>query len=182
MSNTHINDLRDTLTHARLCYEGWWLFECAHPKRQEIVSAYNQHLDFFHAVHPALYVTFVIKLASVFGTRNDEISLKSISGVDQIAGFSELWDRGRRFHKYRSKIVAHRDINIATNTFIPGSGCRTNASLKQLLDDTCQLFDDAAERLNVGGVHPCTLEEDFLNLVSVLSQDQTHCNPPHEVL
>ena len=182
MTDTHIDDLRDTLTHARLCYEAWWLLEGEHPKREQIVAAYGQHLNFFNAVQPALYVTFAIKLASVFGGRDDEISLKKIPDVDQITGFSELWDRGRLFHKYRSKVIAHRDIHIGTKTFIPESGFLTNDSLKKLLDDTCRLFDAAAERLNVREVHSWTLEEDFLSLVSVITQGQTHCVPQREVL
>ena len=174
MTNTHICDLRDTLSHARLCHEGWWLFKCEHPRRDEIVAAYNQHSDFFSTVQPALFVTFVIKLASVFGKRSDEISLKSIPCADRLPGFSDLWSRGQRFHKYRSKIVAHRDINIATNTFIPESGCPTFDSLKSLLDDTCQFFNDAAKSLNVDGLHPVTLEKDFFSMVSKLTQDTTN--------
>lgn len=182
MTDTHIDDLRDTLTHARLCYEAWWLLEGEHPKREQIVAAYGQHLNFFNAVKPAFYVTFVIKIASVFGQGDNEISLKSIPDVDQITGFFDLWDRGRRFYKYRSKIAAHRDINITTKTFIPESGCPTYDSLKKLLDDTCRFFDTATERLNVRGVDSFTLEEDLLSLVSVITQGQTHCVPQREVL
>ena len=143
---THLDDIRDTLLHARLCYEAWWLLETQHPNRKQIVSVYNRYVGFFSTVHPALFATFLVKLASVFGTRTDEISLQRIVDIDQIAEFPKLWTRGRLFHKYRSKVIAHRDINITHKTFVPESGCPTYDSLKELLDDTCRLFDAAAQR------------------------------------
>ena len=167
---THLDDIRDTLIHARLCYEAWWLLESSHPNRKQIVSVYNRYRGFFITVHPALFATFLVKLASVFGARTDEISLERISGIDKIAEFAQLWKRGRLFHKYRSKVIAHRDIDITHKTFVPESGCPTYDDLKQLLDDTCQLFDLAAKSLGAEGLPPFTSGDDFLSLILALDQ------------
>ncbi len=167
---THLDDIRDTLIHARTCYEAWWLVETEHPNRHQIVSAYNRYKGFFNTVQPALFVTFAVKLASVFGTRNDEISLQRISGINEIEGFSGLWERGRRFHKYRSKKIAHRDIDVTHKTFVHESGCSTYDDLKKLLDDTCQLFDTAARRLKAEGLPALSPVSDLLALVIDLDQ------------
>jgi hypothetical protein len=169
---THFDDIRNTLLHARLCYDAWWLLESRHPNREQIVSVYNRYKGFFGTVHPALFATFLVKLASVFGTRNDEISLERIVGIDQLAKFPQLWKRGRLFHKYRSKVIAHRDVDITHKTFVPESGCPTYDSLRELLDDTCQLFDLAAKRQGAQGLPPFTSADDLLSLILALDQHQ----------
>lgn len=160
----HLDDIRDTLSHARLCREAWWLFTGEHRDREKIVWAYNFYSDFFGAIHPALYVTFVIKLASLFGERDDEITLRHIPRVEQHASFPELWERGRRLYKYRSKVIAHRDIGLTYRNFARESGF-TYDKLKQLLDDTCDLFDSEARRLGIAPVHSFSCESDFLRLM-----------------
>ena len=175
---THLNDIRDTLIHARTCYEAWWFFETEHPNREQIVSVYNRYNGFFATVHPALFATFLVKLASVFGTRTDEISLERIPGIHQIAEFPALWARGRLFHKYRSKVIAHRDINVTHETFVPESGCLTYDDLKKLLDDTCQLFGTAAQNLKAEGLPAVTSVDHLLALILALDQ---HHNSQHRI-
>jgi hypothetical protein len=161
---SHLDDIRDTLSHARVCHEAWWLFMGIHPDREKIVRVFNSYIDFFSAVRPALYITFVVKLASVFGTRADEITLKSIPDVEQHTSFPNLWERGRRLHKYRSKLIAHRDVDLGTRSYAQESGF-TYDDLKTLLDDTCGLFDSVARRLRIDPVHQLSCEADLLQLV-----------------
>jgi hypothetical protein len=166
----HLDDIRNTLFEARVCHEAWWLFTGTHTDRKKIVQVYNGYLDFFSAVRPALYVTFIVKLASVFGTRGDEISLKVIPGIEQDTSFSDLWERGRRLHKYRSKLIAHRDINLESRNYARASGF-TYDGLKALLDDTCRSFDLAARRLHIDPIHHLSCEGDLLRLIhDVLGQ------------
>jgi hypothetical protein len=122
---SHLDDIGDTLSHARQCHEAWWLFTGLHPDRDKIVWVHNFYPGFFGPVRPALYVTFVVKLASLFGTRSDEISLKLIPDIEQEPSFSSLWRRGRRLHKYRSKIIAHRDIDLEVRSYAQESGFTT---------------------------------------------------------
>jgi len=138
-----------------------------HPDREKIVRVFNSYIGFFSAVKPALYVAFIAKLASVFGTRADEISLKVIPDIEQDASFSDLWDRGRRLHKYRSKLIAHRDIDLESRNYAQESGF-TYDDLKALLDDTCGLFDSAACRLRIDPVHQISCGADLLRLISDL--------------
>jgi AbiU2 len=161
---SHLDDLRDTLSHARLCHEAWWLFRGPHPDREKIVRVFNSYFGFFDAVRSALYVTFIVKLASVFGTRADEITLKAIPDIEQHTSFADLWERGRRLHKYRSKLIAHRDIDLETRSYAQESGFSYD-DLKTLLDDTVGLFDSAARRLHIDPVHQLSCEADLLQLV-----------------
>jgi len=133
---------------------------------------FNSYLGFFSAVRPALYVTFVVKLASVFGTRADEITLKSIPDVEQHTSFPDLWERGRRLHKYRSKLIAHRDIDLGTRSNAQEGGF-TYDDLKALLEDTCGLFDLAAHRLHIDPVHQLSCEADLLHLIHDLFKQKS---------
>ena len=169
---SHLDDLRDTLSHARACHEAWWLFTGTHPDREKIVRVFNSYFEFFSAVRPALYVTFIVKLASVFGTRADEITLKAIPDIEQHTSFANLWERGRRFHKYRSKLIAHRDIDLETRSYAQESGF-TYDDLKMLLDDTCGLFDSAARRLRIDPVHQLSCEADLLRFVHDLFKQRS---------
>lgn len=164
---SQIDDIRETLSHARLCHEAWWLFTGTHPERERIVRVFNRYINFFSAVRPALYTTFVVKLASVFGTRSDEISLKVIPDIEQDSSFGVLWERGRRLHKYRSKLIAHRDIDIGSRSYARESGF-TYDDLKALLGETCGLFDSAARRLRINPVHRLSSETDLLRLINDL--------------
>lgn len=169
---SHLDDIRKTLTHARVCHEGWWLFEGPHPDREKIVRALNHYIDFFLAVGPALYVTFIVKLASVYGTRKDEISLKVIPDIEQDTSFSDLWERGRRLYKYRSKLIAHRDIDLGSRNYAQESGFMYD-DLKTLLDDTCRLFDSAAHRLRIDPVHQLSCEADLLRFIHDFSRQRS---------
>jgi hypothetical protein len=83
VKNDHIDDLRATLTHARLCHEAWWFFESAHPQREQVCRSFNYYVDFFGTVYPALFVTFVTKLSTVFDEDKNSISLRSIPNIDR---------------------------------------------------------------------------------------------------
>ena len=166
---SHLDDIRDTLSHARVCHEAWWLLTGTHPEREKIVRAFNSYLGFFSAVRPALYATFIVKLSSVFGVRADEISLKVIPDIEQDTSFSDLWGRGRRLHRYRSKLIAHRDIELQSRNYAQESGFTYN-DLKTLLDDTCRLFDSAARRLRIDLVHQLSCETALLRLIHDLGK------------
>jgi hypothetical protein len=167
---THFDDIRTTLIHARLCYEAWWFIESHHPHRKQVVSVFNRYKGFFATVRPALFTAFVVKLASLYGTRSDEISFKRVPNIDQIAGFASLWARGRKFHKYRSRVIAHRDVDNVHRTFVAESGCPTYNDLKALLDDTCALFEAAAEQSGADGLPPFTAADDLLSPVLDLTR------------
>lgn len=174
---SQLDDLRDTLAHARVSYEAWWLFTGPHQEREGIVRVFNSYLRFFRVVHPALWVTFVVKLASVFGTRSEEISLRTIPGAEQDCSFAGLWQRDRRLHRYRSKVIAHRDKELLSRNYARESGFTYDA-LKALLDDTCAFFDSAAVRLSVGPVDAFSCEADLLRLVQRLGRQERLSSEP----
>jgi hypothetical protein len=165
---THADDIRTTLLHARLCHEGWWVFAGTHPQREAILSVYNRYLHFFEAVQPALFTTFVVKLASLFGTRSDEITLKMLPGSELDPAFDELWERGRRLHRYRSKVIAHRDISVLSKDFAKDTGF-TYDGMKAILDDTCAMFDRLAVGYSFEPSFPFSSHDDLLALVNDLT-------------
>lgn len=168
IDKTFADDIRTTLLHARLCHQAWWVFTGSHPQRDAILEVYNRYLHFFEAVRPALFTTFVVKLASLFGTRSDEISLKMLEGSQSDAAFNDLWDRGRRLHKYRSKVIAHRDIDVLSKDFAKDTGFTYN-TLKAILDDTSALFDRCAATFSFESTFTFSSDEDLLSLVNDLS-------------
>ena len=165
----HLDDIRDTLTQSRLCHEGWRIFEFEHPDRDQIVAVFNRYAGFFATVSPALFTTFAVKLCSLFGERPNEISLKLIPSVEQDPAFAGIWERGRQFYQYRNKFIAHRDRVEVLKGFTNPHGL-AYPGLHQLLDDACGLFDAAAKRLGIRGVHPLTCESDLLFLIQNLQQ------------
>jgi hypothetical protein len=169
---SHTDDIRSTLLHARLCHQAWWVFTGTHPCRESILAVYNRYLHFFEAVRPALFTTFVIKLASLFGSRSDEITLRMLPGSEADAAFRDLWDRGKRLHKYRSKVIAHRNVEVLSKDFAKDTGFTYDA-LKAILDDTSALFDRLAEKHGFERTFPFSSDEDLLALVNDLSHVQS---------
>lgn len=132
----------------------------------------NSYHVFFRTTQPALYATFIVKLSSVFGARPDEITLKDIPGAERESSFEALWQRGRRLHKIRSKLIAHRDTDIHSRNYARESGF-TYDDLKALLTDTCRFFDSAAERLDIAPVHVLSCKADLLRLVHDLGTERS---------
>lgn len=137
--------------------------------RDKILAVYNRYLHFFEAIRPALFTTFVIKLASVFGTRSDEITLRLLPGAENDAEFASLWERGRRLHKYRSKVIAHRDVEVLSKDFAKETGFTYNA-LRAILDDACGLFDRLAAAHAFEKTFPFSSDDDLLALIADLSE------------
>lgn len=165
--NSEIDDIRDTLMHASLCHEAWWIFEGVHPMHDDIIGVYNRYLHFFETVRPALFVNYVLKLSSLFDQIDDKISLLSIPDVKTDPRFSDLWARGRRLYKYRSKVIAHRDRQIDSRDFARETGF-TLDGIRAILGDACSVFDDAAARLNIAPVHSFSCSDDLLALIADL--------------
>ncbi|MEY2584431.1 MAG: hypothetical protein QOD80_457 [Verrucomicrobiota bacterium] len=168
---THADDIRTTLLHARLCHQAWWVFTGAHPQRDAILAVYNRYLHFFEAVRPALFSTFIVKLASLFGTRSDEITLKMLPGSEDDPAFAALWERGRRLHRYRSKVIAHRDVEVLSKDFAKDTGF-TYDSLKAILEDTYALFDRLADAHRFEHTFSFSSQDDLLALVNDLGDPQ----------
>lgn len=165
-----LDDLRDTLTHARLCHEGWWLIEGDHPFWHDASKIYNRYADFFYlAVSPALFATFMLKLASVFDEDNRSISLKDLPDYNRYPGFQELWSLGRVLFEYRNKVIAHRSRKIDPAQLAADTGF-TYDGLKKLLDDACSMFDNIATTIRIEGTHRLSCRNHLHSLIKALDQ------------
>ena len=137
--------------HAKSCHEAWWFLFDSNPNRSQILNITKKYYSFFETVRPALYTTFVVKLASIFDEDSKSISLKAL--VEEIEmktniifrsksiDFDDLWKRGRRLYKYRNKVIAHRDKEVLTRNFAKETGFEYN-DLKAILDDSCIFLDE----------------------------------------
>jgi hypothetical protein len=163
MNETPLDDLRHTLTHARLCHEAWWFIEGEHAAREGIVRVYNRYRDFFTTVHPALFVTFIVKLCSVFDNNPNSISLKLLPGNETHPGFLDLWQRGRTLFRYRSKVIAHRDLALTKRNFAL-DGLSYN-DIKAILDESCNMFDAIANRIGVQPTYPFSCKGDLYLMI-----------------
>jgi len=168
---TPLDDVRVTLLLARLSHEAWRLFDGPHAERSAILEVRNRYRDFLVTVEEALLTTFVVKLASLFGTHRDEITLHMLPGVDQDPEFNDVWDRGRRLHKYRSNAIAHRNRAVTSHDFARDTGF-TYDDLKRLLDDTCALFDRVAVKHGARGVLDVSCEGDFIQMIHDLTASE----------
>lgn len=83
--------------------------------------------------------------------------------------FAHLWERGRRLYKYRSKVIAHRDLEVLSNNAAIGMGF-THNGIKAILDDSVMLFDRLAAKEGFEPLVPFSCENDLLSLVRDLSQ------------
>ena len=141
-------------------------------QRDEIVMVYNRYNDFFGAVTPSLFVTFVIKLASVFDWngkgQEENITLKMLPDHSSRAEFSAIWETGRKLYRYRSKMIAHRDMEITERDFARDSGFTWNA-LKDLLNRTCELFDAIAVSHGFEKTHAISCKYDLQLLLDDLA-------------
>ena len=167
-----ITDLRDTLSTARLCRDVSWVLDGPHPERSTIVDACNQYPVFFQTLRPGMYIAFVTLTATVFDGRPDCITLKSVPGIVTMPGFKDLWDRGRLLHKqYRSKCIAHRDIENGTRNSASETGFSRDW-MNAVLDDTCTIYDDYCISAGYPTLVPTTFSasDDLLNLMRRISK------------
>ena len=141
-------DLRHTLIQARLFDEIWWLLEGEHPERATIVKASNQYLKFFVALRPGMFLAFIVALGSLFDERDDCITLKSIPEIAADPSFQDLWRRGRRLYRYRSKSIAHRDVRNETTDFAAATGFTYN-QLRAILADACTVYERYARAKSI---------------------------------
>lgn len=162
-----LSDIRNTLCHARLCHEAWWIFTGDHPNRSDIIWVHNYYVEFFGAVRPALYVTFVLKIASLFDLGKESISFNSIPDINKLPDYQNVWDRGRRLYRYRSKAIAHRDKNVGEKNFATETGF-TYSGFKQLLDDSCNLFNEASSKLGSESIPNFSCSSDLQRLIDDL--------------
>ena len=133
-------DLRNTLFQARLFNEVWWLVEGEHPEREMIVKACNQHALFFQILRPGMYVAFIVLLGSLFDERDDCVTLKSIPEISADPSFATLWKKGRRLYRYRSKSIAHRDVQNDAVDFARATGFTYN-EVRGILKEACDIYD-----------------------------------------
>ena len=137
--------------HAKSCHEAWWFLFGENPNRPQVLTITKKYYGLFETVRPALYTTFVVKLASIFDEDNKSISLKAL--VEEIEmehhnifraksiNFDDLWKRGRKLFKYRNKVIAHRDKEVLTRNFAKETWFKYN-DLKAILDDACIFLDE----------------------------------------
>ena len=166
-------DLRTTLVHARACDEIWWLMEGTHPEREIIKEGCNQYVEFFQTVRPSMFIAFAILVSSLFDSRDDCITLKTIPDFQEDPYFPELWDQGRKLYKYRSKCIAHRDIKNDEKNYAADTEFSYN-DIRKILVDSIELYDRTARkdnRVEVSGIN-ISPEKDFLSLMRRLTQTE----------
>jgi len=172
-------DIKRTINHARMCHEAWWFFTGTNPNRERIVSVYNNYLNLFETIRPALYTTFIVKLASVFDNDEKSINLKLVMKEIEKAtntnfrtkplDFDDLWKRGRRLFKYRNRVIAHRDKQVMSRNFAK----ETNFSyddLKRILEDVSTFLDEALLFIGKGKFHKFSNKSDLEKLINDLSE------------
>ncbi len=174
-----LDDIKRTINHARMCHEAWWFLYGTNPMRQQIVNVYNNYLNLFETIRPALYTSFIVKLASVFDNDKNSISLKFvIKEIEKLTekqfktdrtDFDDLWERGRRLFKYRNKVVAHRDKNVTSRNFAKETGFKYD-DLKAILEDVSTFLDEAFMFIGEGGFHRFSNTSDFERLINDLSK------------
>jgi hypothetical protein len=172
-------DIKQTINHARMCHEAWWFFKGTNPDRKRIVSVYNHYLYIFETIRPALYTTFIVKLASVFDNDENSISLKFlISEIEKttntkfktnLIDFDDLWRRGRILFKYRNKVIAHRDKNITSRDFAKETGFKWT-DLKDILDDVSTFLDEALLFIGKRKFHRLSITSNLEKLINYLSE------------
>ena len=146
-----IDDVRSTLLKAKMCRETWAVFYGEHPQRPDIVRALNCYVEFFGVVGPSVWIAYIISLSSLFDANRKAIALRSVPGIESEPGYAALWKKGRVSYRYRSRLIAHRDLGLVRQNIAAESGLTTN-TLKWILDTACQYFDAAAARLNADPV------------------------------
>ncbi|MBW1778965.1 MAG: hypothetical protein JRJ54_15495 [Deltaproteobacteria bacterium] len=172
-----LEDLKNTITHAKLCHEAWWFLRENRPDRDQILSVYRKYRTFFNTIQPALYTSFAVKLASVFDNSEDSINLKTLQREIQKVpnppfkpkiSFNKIWERGRRLYKYRSKVIAHRDRDVPIRNFAKETGFIYN-DLINLLSDTCEFINESAKFLGKPGLPNFSIEDNFKAIIEKLT-------------
>ena len=172
-----LDDIKRTINHAILCHEAWWFLYGTNPMRDQIINVYNNYLEIFETIRPALYTSFIVKLASVFDNDKNSISLKFvIKEIEKSTDkhfkaaridFDDLWERGRKLFKYRNKVIAHRDKNVTSRNFAEETGF-TYDDLKAILEDVSTFLNEALLFAGKGGFNRLSNTSDFERLINDL--------------
>jgi len=173
------DDIKRTVNHARMCHEAWWFLHGTNPMREMILNVYNNYLDIFETIRPALYTSFIVKLASVFDNDKKSISLKRVireiekstskSFEPARIDFDDLWERGRKLFKYRNKVIAHRDKKVTSRNFAKETGFKYD-DLKAILEDVSTFLDEASLFVGKGEFYRFSNTSDFERLINDLSK------------
>ena len=163
------NDIRLTLNQAKLCEQVWWLLLGPNSDRDRIVRSFNLYFDFFNTVRPGMYVTFIVRLASLFDKDTRSVSLKSIPEIRADPAFPALWEKGQKLYRYRSKAIAHRDFKNEKKDFAYATGFSLN-ELRDILAETCAIYDRYALAQGIEGVPRHSADRDLLRLVRRLTR------------
>jgi hypothetical protein len=171
------DDIKRTINHARMCHEAWWFLYGTNPMREQIVNVYNHYLDLFETIRPALYTSFIVKLASVFDNDKNSISLKFIiKKIEKSTkkkfktkriDFDDLWERGSRLFKYRNKVIAHRDKNVTSRNYAKETGFKYD-DLKEILEDVSTFLDETLLFVGKGEFYRFSNTSDFERLINDL--------------
>ncbi len=159
-----LSDIRDTLFHAKLCYELWRMLTDDGIRQEMGLGILNRYSMVFRAIRPALYISFVIKLASLFDERKDSISIDRLNKALVSNEYGELWNEGRTLYKYRSKMIAHRNKTMDWGEIAKGTGF-SYKDLEMLLLQTCEMFNVIAKLQNQEPIPPLSCKHDFKRLV-----------------
>lgn len=166
---TAIEDIRETLIKARLFREAWWAIEGVHPKRTDIVRAFNNYSDFFSSIRPALWIAYIATISSLFDKDAKSISLGNIPGIENEPGYATLVEKGEALRKYRNKLIAHRDLKWVSDNQVKDSDL-TYDGIKWVLEESCLYFDRVALKLKIDPLPPLSCEDDLLRLVDDINR------------
>jgi hypothetical protein len=165
-SVAHIDDVRDTIAHARLCGSAWRYLTVEHENRDLVLSGFDAFPMFFETTQKALFTCFCVKLCSLFGQRADEITLKSVPNIESDSEFDRLWQAGRNLYKYRNKIIAHRDSKTPPETVAKELKI-THDQLLSLTEDVSRLFERTARKSGFIGNHSVNCVSDLEQLLMI---------------
>jgi hypothetical protein len=141
-------DLYRTLARARDYGEIWWVLDGKHSERDKIIQASERYSGFFEPLLPGMFVAFITVLSSLFDEQPDCVTLKGIPELAADPTFVLLWSNGRRLYKYRSKVIAHRDVHNDSVDFAAATGFTYN-DIRGILNEACGLYDRYAMARNL---------------------------------
>jgi hypothetical protein len=172
-----LKDIIKTINHARMCHEAWWFFTGTNENRDDILKVYNHYLTLFETIRPALFTTFVIKLASVFDKDENSINLNIVvKEIEKSSGkkfgttqidFDNLWKKGRRLFKYRNKVIAHRDKGVRSRNFAKETGFSYD-DLRIILEEVTIFLDEALLFIGKGKLHKFSNTFDLEKIINDL--------------
>ena len=124
-----------------------------HEETKQVVTVYNNYIEFFHTIEESIFITIITRLSTLFDNDKRSISFPNLikiikqcnqSNFKSSFNYDEFYNKGRRIWNYRCKDVAHVDRGTLVTDFLEEANFNYD-EFENFIDDCGTLINELYE-------------------------------------